>query len=561
MLVLGISGLEHDAAAALLGDRGVLAAIEEDKLARTPRLGAIPRLAMDFALRQAGAVQAALDVIGLATHPRRAWQREEKFRLELLFSRPGSAYHTGSLGRAYRAWSHLRVLRSMVHSKTRILSFEHHWCHAASAYYSSPFDQALILTLDEAGDMWSGFLAQGQGDEIRPLVHLGFPNSLGWFFTAVTEMLGLRPHLDEQKTQWLGRNGSLDLLPAFRRFFHGGANGTPVFNRRYLGNGLEGHWQFSPAARRDLGLTAAESPRDVEIRPTIARSAQEFLEETVISLAEKFRKQSGAKYLAVAGGVFMNSLLVRAMEERTGFERVFVQPAAGNAGTSLGAAFLARKRLAGKSGREPLTTLDWGPEFAPGEVKATLDNTKVIYRYLPAEDELFEETLRLLEQGKIVAWCQGRAEFGLRALGNRSLIASPFSPYVLENLNRYIKHREGFHPFALSVPAEDLPGLFDAGPNCRFLCSMGDLRAENKELGAFVFRGRQVRLHVVEKESSPRFWGLLRAFGRRAPAPVLVNASYNLFGEPLVVSARDALRSFYCSGTDALALGNFLVVK
>jgi carbamoyltransferase len=377
----------------------------------------------------------------------------------------------------------------------------------------------------------------------------------------VTELIGLHPHHDEQRMQWLGRDGTAELLPAFRRFFHTGRDGTPTLLPAYLGHYLHGQWRFSARAFRDLGIRDSAPPPDAATSATLARSVQEFLEESVVALCERFRKSTGAKQLALAGGVFLNSLLVRAVEQRAGFEKVFVQPVAGNAGTALGAAFLGAKLLGHPVERKPLSSLDWGPGFAGEELKEALDNSKVIYRYLPALDELIEVTVGLLEAGKIVAWCQGRAEFGLRALGNRSLIASPFSPYVVENLNRYIKHREGFHPFALSVPVEDLPDHFEASPSCDFLCSMGTLRSEKRQLAAFVFRNRQVRLHVVRQEGNPQFWKLLRAFGRRAPAPVLVNASYNLFGEPLVVTARDALRSFYCSGTDALVLGNFLVTK
>ncbi len=174
---------------------------------------------------------------------------------------------------------------------------------------------------------------------------------------------------------------------------------------------------------------------------------------------------------------------------------------------------------------------------------------------------MVEETVRLLQDGKIVAWYQGRLEFGHRALGNRSILASPFSPYVMENLNHYIKHREDFHPFALSVPAESAPTFFDCSGNCRFMASVGTLKDANTDLERFAFNGRTARVHTVERQVNPRFWTLLSKFGKKASAPVLVNTSFNLFGEPLVCDPRDAIRSFYCSGIDALVMENFLVVK
>jgi Predicted carbamoyl transferase, NodU family len=190
-----------------------------------------------------------------------------------------------------------------------------------------------------------------------------------------------------------------------------------------------------------------------------------------------------------------------------------------------------------------------------------LDNCKIVYKYLNSEDELLAETTHQLDRGKIVGWCQGRTEFGHRALGNRSLLASPFNEYVLDNVNQFIKHREEFHPFALSVPAERAHEFFDCGSNCRFMASLGDLKNPIAGLERFTFNGNAVRVHTVERQANLLFWKLLHKFGESAPAPILVNTSFNLFGEPLVTDPRSAVRSFYCSGVDALAIGSFLVVK
>ena len=254
-------------------------------------------------------------------------------------------------------------------------------------------------------------------------------------------------------------------------------------------------------------------------------------------------------------------MLVHALEKRTGFDKVFAQPVAGNPGTALGAAYLAEKHLRGVTGRAPLRHLFLGPKFDGDQIKFVLDNCKTIYRYFPSDTQLVEETVRLLHAGDIVAWCQGGLEFGHRALGNRSILASPFSPYVIENLNKYVKHREDFHPFALSVPAENATELLECTTNCRFMCSIGTLKHGTRDLERFSFNGHTVRVHTVERETNSRFWALLRKFGETAPAPVLVNTSFNLFGEPLVCDPRDAVRSFFCSGIDALVIDNYLLVK
>jgi carbamoyltransferase len=561
MLVLGISDLEHDSAVAVLDGSRPVAAIEEDKLNRTPTAGGLPQLALSQCLRQAGAGRRDVSLVAMASRPVRSWLREERFRFGLLVMRPAASYGTGALGRISRGLNHLRFLRQLFGPQTALVNYEHHLCHAASAYYASEFDRALVLTLDESGDMWSGLLAIGEAAELRVLRPLRFPNSLGWFYTQVTELLGFRPRRDEHKTQWLSKEGTADFIGVFRKLLTRGSDGLPVLNRRYFGERAGARWALSEEFCRELQVSEPATPPKGALRAAIARSAQEFLEETVVELAETYRKKTGTKYLCLAGGVFLNVLLVRALEMRTGFAKLFVQPVSGNPGTALGAAYLAGQGLAAAREREPLAHVYLGPQYEAGEMKAVLDNCKIIYRFLPNEEELLAETVRLLQQDKIVAWYQGRLEFGLRALGNRSILASPFSPYVIENLNQYIKHREDFHPFALSVPSESTPALFDCTANCRFLASIGTLREPVPGLDRFAFKGKEVRVHTVEKAVNPRFWDLIDKFGAQAPAPVLVNTSFNLFGEPLVCDPREAVRSFYCAGIDALVMGNFLVVK
>ncbi len=255
-------------------------------------------------------------------------------------------------------------------------------------------------------------------------------------------------------------------------------------------------------------------------------------------------------------------MIVAAAERAAGFERVFVQPAAGNEGTALGAAFLIWHRQAGHSRLAPTKHLYWGPAYSNQEIKQVLDNCKVHYRWHDGEEHKLDETVRLLAGGKIVAWFQGHAEFGPRALGDRSLLASPWAPYVKENLNEFVKHRESFRPFAVAVPAESAAQFFDGTPAARFMATLATAKPAACEfLDGFLLPGNQIRLHVVEESANPAFHHLLQRFGEQAPAPFLVNTSFNLFGEPLVITPRDALRSYFCSGIDALAIGNFTLVK
>jgi len=541
--ILGIATPGPNAAVVVFNNHAILAAIEEEKLSRANDQHAIPFLALNRALASASVKLSDIDTIALANFSSTSTRNSKKNHRK-------DFAHDADL-------SHFRQLLG----GRRFSQFDHHLCHAASAFYASDFSRSLILTLDHGTNGSAGLVSLGEEDQIRTLHPLTFPNSLGWFYSRVTELAGLRPQHDEHKLQWLSKDGEPDYLDTFRKLFVWNSKHLPTLDRKYFSSGPDGTGVFAPRLYRELGFSRSTTPAEHSVRAALARSAQDLLEEIVLQLAESFRESTGADSLCLAGGVFQNVLLVRALEQRSSFRNVYVQPVAGNAGTSVGAAFLARKKATGRSGRAPLASLALGPEPTSQEIKSVLDNCKIVYKYLNGEEQLLEETSRHLDRGKIVAWCQGRTEFGHRALGNRSLLASPFNEYVLDNVNQFIKHREEFHPFALSVPAERAHEFFECGPNCRFMASLGNLKNPVAGLERFSFNGSAVRVHTVEKQCNPLFWKLLHKFGESAAAPILVNTSFNLFGEPLVTDPRSAVRSFYCAGVDALAVGPFLVVK
>jgi carbamoyltransferase len=540
MHILGISTLGRSSAVALIDEDSVLFAIEEDKLSRQDSPD-IPRLALERCLHENHLKLSDCRAIALA-------------------ERLASSSHKARSKRPVRS-ALQQQLSDLLRGGPRPIHFDHHLCHAASTYYTSGFDRALILSLDEGANSLAGMVLVGDGDEIRAVQTLKFPDSFGWFYSRVTELAGLRPHKDEHKIQWLSKDGLSEYLPVFRKLFNWKSNGLPSLNRRYFEAGPDHRGMFAPQFYRELGLSSRGNAPNPVVRANLARSAQDYLEEVVSQLAANFQEQTGTHSLCVAGGIFLNVFLVRALETRSAFNHVYVQPVSGNAGTALGAAYLSRKKIKGHSGRAPLATLALGMQASAQEMKTVLDNCKITYRYLSGEEQTVEEAVHLLLRDKIVAWCQGRTEFGHRALGNRSLLASPFSEYVLDNVNQFIKHREGFHPFALSVPAERAGEYFEASPNCRFMASLGTLTRAVAGLERFTFHGNAVRVHTVEKSDNPLFWKLLHKFGETAPAPILINTSFNLFGEPLVTDPRGAVRSFYCAGVDALALGPFLLVK
>jgi carbamoyltransferase len=589
MHILGLSAMGHDSTAALVGDRGILAAIEDGKLERTRSIEGIPRTAIRYCLDRAGIDWAALDRIAIASRPGRAWTRQALLRTRLAPLAPVSSgyFLSKALGEFGRESNNLRILRVLAGKpEGRVESYDHHLCHAASAYYASPFDSALVVTLDEQGDGRAGFAGLGEGTRIRELDSIPFPHSLAWVYTQITRLLGFRPHSDEHKTQWLGLTGE----PAFADFFleilRAGPNSPPHLNVKYFSRGFSADQSFTGAFYRRLGIAPPlgpepspqqrqpnssgihpqTAPLNDSLRANIAASLQQACATVVCDWLESLRRTTKAHSLCLAGGLFLNSLLVSAVERGTGFDEVFVQPAAGNEGTSLGAAWLVWHQSPHRPRVDPMPAPYFGPAYSNQDIKTVLDNCKASYRWCDSDDRKIEEALRLLEAGKIVAWFQGGAEFGPRALGNRSLLASPWAPYVKENLNDYVKHRESFRPFALSIPAEDAAEYFDCSANARFMTTMAIAKEKGMKLletlpPGFLLPGKLVRLHTVSAADNPLFWKLLKRSGEKGPAPMLVNTSFNLFGEPLVIRPRDAIRSYFCSGADALVAGSFLLTK
>jgi carbamoyltransferase len=447
---------------------------------------------------------------------------------------------------------HLTLRDHFPHS--RIALVEHHTAHAASAFFASPFEDAAILTLDRTGDLRCGAKWHGMGRHLTLESEFFYPDSLGDLYGRVTELLGFRARVDEHKVQWMGASGDDRFVPLFREIIGPPAAG-PRFDRIFFDAGRLSHGGFSAAFYQRLALPDLE-PIPEELRLHLAAGAQRAIEQTVIEFA------GDAKNLCLAGGLGMNALLVAALENSGRFESVFVQPAAGNAGTALGAVLYTWHELLGHADRAVIENYCLGPAFTAEEIKQVVENCKLRARYLLTGDELVAAAVEQLSDNKIVAWMQGRMEFGPRALGNRSILASPLDPYSTENLNTYIKHREGFRKFAASVPAEVANEYFETGPNARFLATVGKVRpAHRQNFAGALLSGDLVRVHVVARDDNPLYWKLLNRAGEKTGLPVLYNTSFNLFGEPLVCTPRDAVRSFYSSGIDALFAGNFLLQK
>jgi len=527
MIVLGIGGILGDAAAAILRNGELVAAVEESKLVRR-RLnwggaGGLPEHSIAMCLQLANLAPHQVDAVAIARPV-----PDSDFYAELRAQFPNS----------------------------RLSVVEHHLAHAASAYYASPFEEATVLTLDRGGDFRSGSRWRAQASRMTLEQEYATPDSLGDLYGRVTELLGFEANADEHKVQWMSVHGDDRYRDLFLEILALSDSG-PRLDRSYFSTERFSRGGFSARFYERLGLRTenAEAVPDA-LRPHLAAGVQRAVEAAVIRMA------GAGRNLCFAGGLGLNALLVSALETRSGYQNVFVQPAAGNAGTAIGAALETWHTALAQQQRVALPSVCLGPAFAAADIKQALENCKLRFRYMLTGEELIETAVEQLSENKIVAWMHGRMEFGARALGNRSILASPLDPYSTENLNIFIKHREQVRKFAASVPAELAGEYFDAGSNARFLATVGRVKPAHRErFAAALLTDDLIRVHTVDRDENPLYWKLLHAAGAATGLPVLYNTSFNLFGEPLVCTPRDAVRSFYSSGIDAMFVGQFFLHK
>jgi carbamoyltransferase len=576
MYILGISGQERNAAAALICDGQVVAAVEEDNLTRIrhvgiTRNGGLPYQSIEFCLKRAGIGFDQLDFVAYYIDSQKLFRREVAFQAlcdvqeSEAPSGPIFAPHfIDSLCRLKERLRTRRLIESRLSPKARFIIVDHQIAHGASAFYPSGFEQAAVISIGNRGDLSTTALMSGSGNTLDLQAEALFPNSIGMLYNAVTCALGFSEEGDWHKTMWLSATGEPEFAELFSDMLSVDADGLPVVNLAYF-KGLNGGspWLAQPFFDR-TGLKPREKREPLgALHRNIASSLQACVEDTLCEIASRHRERTGEEYLCLAGGVSLNSLANAAIERRAGYKRLFVQPSAGNAGCSLGAALYVWHKVLGRTERVyKMEHAFLGPEFNDEEIKIVLDNCKLDYQYIATDKKLIDEVARALSRGKIVGWFRGAMEFGPRTLGARSIFASPLSELMRDNLNQYVKHREDYRPFSAAVPVERVGEFFEPSTLTEFIQAVSRVKPECRSLiPAAVFGDGLARVHTVNSRTNNSFWKLLVRFGEITGIPVLLNTSFNLFGEPVISSPRDAVRGFYCSGIDCLVIGNFLIRK
>jgi carbamoyltransferase len=571
--VLGINAYHGDAAAVLLRDGSVVAAVEEERFTRVKHAAGFPTLAIRHCLDRAGIGISDVEHIGISRVPSAQLINKLTFVLfnRLMFTQQGLD-RLRSVDRIRNLKVVLADAMGVGESALRMQfhNIEHHVAHMASAFLVSPFESAAVLSIDGFGDFCSTMLGSGSGSRLEKIDSVLFPHSLGLFYTSITQFLGFVNYGDEGKVMGLAPYGEPRYLDAMMRIVTPDPGGYFRLALDYFthhSQGVEMSWDdgsphvglvYSDRLQELLGPPRSPDEEITQHHRDVAASLQKCLEIHLFDLLGRLHRITGSTRLCLAGGVAYNSVANGLIREKTPFREVFIQPAAGDSGTALGAAFYIWNTLLDNPRGWVMTDAYLGPDFSDAEIETALRSFGAAYERC---HDVAARAADLLAEGKIVGWFQGRMEFGPRALGNRSILADPRQSEMKDRLNRRIKHRESFRPFAPAVLEEHVDEYFEGSCPSPFMLLVFKVRPEKRpQIPATNHVDNTGRVQSVSKDVNPRFWSVIEAFRRRTGIPLVLNTSFNE-NEPIVCTPLDALQCFATTRMDALALGDFLVTR
>ena len=594
MYILGISAFYHDSAACLLKDGEIVAAAQEERFTRKKHDAGFPTHAIQYCLTEAGI--AAKDIDNVVFYEKPFVKFERLLETYLAFAPKGFT----SFAKAMPVWIKDKLfqksalikelkatLDESVDWRERLLFSEHHLSHAASAYYPSPFDSAAVLTLDGVGEWTTTSLAIGKGSDLKVVKEIHFPHSLGLLYSAFTyytgfkvnsgeyKVMGLAPYgepryadLIREKLITVADDGSFQLDMSYFDY----ATGLTMTNKKF--DALFG----GPPRTSETELTQREMD--------LAASVQKVTEDIVLELARRIAKETGERNLCLAGGVALNCVANGILLREKIFDNIWIQPAAGDAGGALGAALSTwylhhNKERVVSSERDAMKGAYLGPEFTDNEIENELTACGANFKKL-SEIEMIEEVASALADEKAVGWMQGRMEFGPRALGGRSIIADPRSPVMQKQLNLKVKYRESFRPFAPSVLREDVSDWFEHETDSPYMLLVADVQNDKRRamtekeealfgidklnvprsfVPAITHVDYSARIQTVHADTNPRYHAVISKFKEKTGCPLVVNTSFNVRGEPIICTPKDAFKCFMGTEMDVLAIGNYVLYK
>jgi carbamoyltransferase len=585
--ILGISAFYHDSAACLLRDGEIIAAAQEERFTRKKGDAAFPAHAVDYCLRTGGITQPDLDYVGFYDKPLLKFERILETYLSVSPRGISSFLKAGPLWMKEKLYTAREVRSGLGGYEGQLLFAEHHESHAASAFFPSPFQEAAILTMDGVGEWATASIGVGRDNEIELLRELHWPDSLGLLYSAFTYYTGFKVNSGEYKVMGLAPYGEpryVDLI--YKELMDLQEDGSFTLNQKYF-NYLAGLTMTSEAFNEIFG----GPPRVPETKLTqkemdLARSVQVVCEEVMLRMARTAHRETGLENLCLAGGVALNCVGNGRLLREGPFKRLWIQPAAGDAGGALGVAQLIWHRYCQKPrttipGKDGMRGAYLGPEFSEAEIERFLQSSAADYERLD-RDALLGRVASLLADEKIVGWFNGRMEFGPRALGARSILGDPRSPRMQAQMNIKIKFREGFRPFAPSVLRERVGDYFELECESPYMLLVAPVKRERQiparaedqalwgidqlnvvrsDIPAVTHIDYSARIQTVDRDTNPDYYDLIKEFECLTGCPLLVNTSFNVRGEPIVCSPADAFQCFMRTHIDYLVLGPFLLSK
>jgi carbamoyltransferase len=572
--ILGINAYHGGASACLIRDGHLIAAAEEERFSRIKYWAGFPVQAIQYVLQEGGITAHDLDHIGISRNPNANLLQAALFAfrrrpsLSLITDRLSNTMKVGSLKSVFTEQMGLKA----ADLKAEFHNVEHHRAHMASAFFVSPYDEAAVLSIDGAGDFVTTMWGIGHDNRIDVTNQIHFPHSLGIFYTAVTQWLGFPKYGDEGKTMGLAPYGKPIYMDEMRKLVRLQSDGTFELDLDYFVHHAEGAAMTWEGGEPTIGtiysgklLELFGEPRQpgeplTKKHEDVAASMQAMLEAAEMALVKKLCADRGTPNLCMAGGVALNSAFNGKILPNTDFKNIYIHPAAGDAGTSLGVCYYIYHQLLGKPRVYEFNAAYTGPQYSDTQIQAVLEAHNLRYETLD-DDQLVKRAAEIVAKGDVLGWFQGRMEWGPRALGNRSIIADPRRTDMKDILNARIKRREPFRPFAPSILLERTAEYFDQSYPDPFMIKVYNvLESKRGEIPAVTHVDGTGRLQTVDKGYTPLYWSLIHAFGELTGTPVVLNTSFNE-NEPVVCKPEEAVDCFLRTKMDALGIGHYLVVK
>lgn len=575
MVILGINAYHADSSAAIFVDGKMIAAIEEERFRRVKHWAGFPSMAIEFCLKEAGVSIEQVDHIAIGRDPKAKLFRKMLFllqnpvgSLEVVKERFANSKKVASLEDEF----HLLTGANKEAIKQKIHQVEHHRSHLASAFFASPFDEAALLSIDGSGDFSTTMLGIGRGNNIEVIDSIDFPHSIGIFYTAFTQLLGFPHYGDEYKVMGLAPYGEPKYVDKLRRVVKLTGDGLFKLDLTYFRSATKGvisygednipmvASMYSSKMEELFGAARKKEEALTQDHKDLAASVQRFTEEVIFHLLNHLQKRTGLNNVCIAGGVAQNSVANGKIRRNTTFKNIYIPSAGHDAGISMGAALYVQHQTLKKERQPAILTAYTGSKFSDDEIEVLLKEKGINYRRLE-DAQLYDlVTDRLINSG-VVGWFSGRAEFGPRALGGRSIIADPRRNDAKELLNSKIKRRESFRPFAPSILKEYVDEYFEENDGVPFMEKVFPIRkSKHADIPAVTHVDGTGRLQSVDKEVSPRYYALIEAFRRKTGCPILLNTSFNE-NEPIVNSPQEALDCFLRTSMDMLVMENIVVER